>query len=224
MAINVDVDGDGYPACDDCDDSDPATFPGAAELCDGVDNDCDGAVDEDFLDLGEACGAGVGECFSEGSFVCSGDGTSVVCDAQPGDPTKELCGDDIDNDCDGEVDEECICPHSLWWWKKHPNEWPVEEIGVGDVVYTKAAAIHILKKKKEKGASKKLTAHLIVTKLNILSGSPLYIQPVVDEADAFLIEYPFGSKPKGAARKKAVDLKKQLTKYNNNCNVYDRCD
>lgn len=42
----IDGDGDGY-GCLDCDDGDPAIHPGAAEACDGVDNDCSGAVDDD---------------------------------------------------------------------------------------------------------------------------------------------------------------------------------
>ena len=40
----VDNDGDGYTDCEECDDSDPNTFPGAEERCDGVDNNCDGVV------------------------------------------------------------------------------------------------------------------------------------------------------------------------------------
>ena len=43
-----DIDGDGMTTCaEDCDDSDPSTFLGAPELCDGIDNNCDGAIDED---------------------------------------------------------------------------------------------------------------------------------------------------------------------------------
>jgi len=48
-AAPVDADGDGYDETVDCDDTDPLINPGAAELCDGVDNDCDGDTDGDCL-------------------------------------------------------------------------------------------------------------------------------------------------------------------------------
>ena len=41
-----DADGDGFVSADDCDDADNTTYPGAVELDDGVDNDCDAYVDE----------------------------------------------------------------------------------------------------------------------------------------------------------------------------------
>lgn len=48
----VDLDGDGVAAPEDCEDLDPRVVPGAEEVCNGVDDDCDGQVDED------ACGSG----------------------------------------------------------------------------------------------------------------------------------------------------------------------
>ncbi|HHO50715.1 MAG TPA: hypothetical protein ENK18_07520 [Deltaproteobacteria bacterium] len=45
-ALGPDCSGDGLPSIDDCDDLDASTFPGAPELCDGIDNDCDGLIDE----------------------------------------------------------------------------------------------------------------------------------------------------------------------------------
>ena len=45
---SIDSDGDGYFSDEDCDDQDAQTNPNAEELCDGVDNDCDGEIDEDL--------------------------------------------------------------------------------------------------------------------------------------------------------------------------------
>lgn len=67
----------------------------SAEVCDGLDNDCDGKVDEDLTRAcSTACGAGSETCHA---------GTWEGCDAPQ--PTAEVCDGD-DNDCDGEVDED----------------------------------------------------------------------------------------------------------------------
>jgi hypothetical protein len=88
----------------DCNDTDPTSYPGADELCDGIDNDCDGVIDEDFTNLGDACSAGIGACYRVGTFVCTADESGTECNAVAGNPTAEVC-DGIDNDCDGDVDE-----------------------------------------------------------------------------------------------------------------------
>jgi len=51
VGATTDDDSDGSNACDDCDDSDPNIYPGAPELCDQVDNDCDGLDDAFDLDV-----------------------------------------------------------------------------------------------------------------------------------------------------------------------------
>jgi hypothetical protein len=73
----------------------------AAERCNGVDDDCDGHVDEDFT-LGSPCTSGLGPCTRQGQLACAPDGTTA-CDAIPGPPSRELCNG-VDDDCDGQVD------------------------------------------------------------------------------------------------------------------------
>jgi len=68
------------------------------EQCDGLDNDCDGTIDEDLYQPCETdCGIGLEQCYNGGWYNC----TAPL-------PETELC-DGLDNDCDGEVDEGCLC-------------------------------------------------------------------------------------------------------------------
>jgi hypothetical protein len=59
IAMDLDRDGDGATSCGgDCDDRDPTVFPGATELCDDVDNDCDDRIDEGVLSECRDCRRG----------------------------------------------------------------------------------------------------------------------------------------------------------------------
>jgi Putative metal-binding motif len=103
-AKTSDCDDDGVTSAGgDCDDAKREIRPGAAERCDGVDNDCDGSVDEGFS-IGGSCSVGRGACAGSAKWVCSADGTAAVCPALPQTPSPERC-DGVDNDCDGSVDE-----------------------------------------------------------------------------------------------------------------------
>ncbi|MHC4698638.1 MAG: MopE-related protein [Planctomycetota bacterium] len=76
---------------------------GSAEVCDGVDNDCDGTIDNGFPNLGQACTVGTGQCEAWGVYVCRVDETGTECNATAGSSSPEVC-DGVDNDCNGEID------------------------------------------------------------------------------------------------------------------------
>ena len=106
-----DRDGDGSPASEDCDDSDADVYPGAVELCDGFDNDCDSEIDEDgFAVFADVDGDGFGDDSTE-EWVCEatenqvqtgGDCNDSDSAVHPG--AAEICNG-IDDDCDAATSE-----------------------------------------------------------------------------------------------------------------------
>ncbi len=106
--------------CDGLTDADDPDLLPADELCDGIDNDCDDLTDADDpdLDLARDCGATTGAqatCLAGAcAFACADDLVDVNgdldlgpdgdgCECQPTTPSTETC-DNIDNDCDGQID------------------------------------------------------------------------------------------------------------------------
>jgi len=139
IAFYVDSDGDGFGAgeptyaCEaidgmvensaDCDDSRSDIFPGTIETCDGLDNNCDGAVDNDAVDgdpyYADTDGDGFGDsasllisCGAPDGYVASyTDCDPERADVYPG--ATEYC-DELDNDCDGDIDDDPI-DVSTWY-------------------------------------------------------------------------------------------------------------
>jgi hypothetical protein len=111
---SIDTDGDGALDRDDCAPTDPTIHPGAVDVCNAVDDDCDGAIDED-PDLSwypDADGDGYGaneapygpacEPASEGQVTNKADCDDANPRVFPG--ATDVCNNS-DDDCDGEVDE-----------------------------------------------------------------------------------------------------------------------
>ena len=100
LGAEVDADGDGWCATGggcgagmsegDCDDDEPTVHPGAEELCDGQDTDCDGQLPADEVDAD-----------GDGWLVCGQDCAGQDPSVHPG--AAEVCNG-LDDDCDGEVD------------------------------------------------------------------------------------------------------------------------
>ena len=116
----ADVDGDGWAACEECDDNDRAVNPDAVEVCDGIDNDCDGATDDDDASVDLSTGS---TWYADGDTDGYGDAatTTVACDQPSGFVADDTDCDDgstavnpgatevcngIDDDCDADIDDD----------------------------------------------------------------------------------------------------------------------
>ncbi|MFM2161993.1 MAG: hypothetical protein RLZZ383_1505 [Pseudomonadota bacterium] len=131
----------GYAAAGgDCDDLDPGDFPGALELCNGDDEDCDGSVDEAAVDAGawyaDDDRDGYGDPTVPASLGCQAPsgfvGNNTDCapaDASAFPGALETC-DGVDEDCDGSVDDNALGA-PLWFYDEDGDGFGVS--GVTDV-------------------------------------------------------------------------------------------
>ncbi|MGH9870645.1 MAG: PxKF domain-containing protein [Candidatus Polarisedimenticolia bacterium] len=106
--LPVDADEDGFDLCPafrrrgDCNDQIAAINPDASEVCNGMDDDCDGAIDDGNPGGGGSCAVpGQSGACAAGTLTC--DNARLVCE-QTVDPVPETCNG-VDDDCDGVTDE-----------------------------------------------------------------------------------------------------------------------
>ena len=121
----VDADQDGFSIAEDCDDENPAIHPDADEICDGIDNNCDDAIDgPDAVDQpswypdGDDDGFGVTEeevisCEAPAGHAAKpGDCNDDNADINPF--ADELCDNGIDEDCNGHIDDHPV-DEQVWY-------------------------------------------------------------------------------------------------------------
>ncbi len=88
-----------------------STAPGGSqdgsgpELCNQLDDDCDGETDEDFAEVGTACDGPDSDLCANGIWACTGDQTGMECGAEVLTDIEEICNR-LDDDCDGLTDED----------------------------------------------------------------------------------------------------------------------
>lgn len=111
FSATTDLDGDGFPAATDCDDTNALVNPAAMEICNGIDDNCNDKIDE-ALPLGALADKQLGVC-QGATKVCGGKAGWVEPDytvtSSDYEATEASC-DGLDNDCDGQIDEGLVPP------------------------------------------------------------------------------------------------------------------
>jgi cysteine-rich repeat protein len=211
---------------EECDDGNTANGDGCSADCTVEAPDCgDGE-----LDPGEECDDGNN---------ADGDGCSADCEVEPFcgdgnlDPGEE-CDDGNNVDGDG-CEADCTLPGDIGcvgspgFWKNHPDAWPVDEITIGGVTYTKEEAIEIMFMGPKGDKTLTMFDALVAAKLNVLAGSDdACIENIIADADFWMYTYgPVGSGVHAGGKfspwRLGEPLYEMLDQYNNGNLCVPKC-
>jgi len=132
--------------------------------------------------------------------------------------------EDVRNDDRWAVEANCAPPPGTGtpgYWKNHPDAWPVEEITIGGVHYSKEAAIALLKTPEKGDKTYTLFRALVAARLNVPIGNPgECIAETIGAADEWMADYgPVGSGVKTGGKtspwRDGEPLYQRLDEYNN---------
>jgi hypothetical protein len=95
----------------------------------------------------------------------------------------------------GHKDEECsTCPRSAGFWLNHPEEWPVDELELGGVVYSKEEALVFLHDPPNDDPGFRMMRQLVAAELNVAMGvNPALVYLELEEAHQLLSDFPPGA-------------------------------
>jgi len=134
---DTDRDGDGDPNATDCAPADPSIHHSAQETCNGLDDDCDAATDEENAngckiyyrdDDQDGFGTFLAKCLCGPSlpFNAEQPGDCNDKDAAVGPAAQELCGNSKDDNCNGLTDEEAGVGCQTWFKDADTDGWGIE--------------------------------------------------------------------------------------------------
>lgn len=154
---------------------------------------------------------------STDTLTCTGYGTSTG----PGSPVTVSSNP---AECSYPTGEGCT--RTPGYWKNHPEEWPVEEIVIGGVTYSKEDAIALLKTPVKKDKRRTMFNALVAAKLNVISGADAScITAIISAADAWMVTNGGSPVPASSgAWDIGEPLYLMLDNYNNGLLCTPHCD
>jgi len=106
------------------------------------------------------------------------------------------------------------CRHTFRYWRKHPEEWPVQELLIGGEIRSQAELLDMMHRHLRFHPAFSVARHLIATRLNVLSGTDDSIMPVIEEAETFLVDNMENRHGWWRNRSQARELRHALVRYN----------